>query len=49
MQMNITGHQVEVTPAIRTYAEEKMARIKKHFDNHLDDLKERIADRIVSA
>jgi putative sigma-54 modulation protein len=36
MQMNITGHQVEVTPAIRAYAEEKMARIKKHFDHHLD-------------
>jgi putative sigma-54 modulation protein len=36
MQLNITGHQVEVTPAIRTYAEEKLARVGKHFDNHLD-------------
>ena len=36
MQLNITGHQVEVTPAIRTYAEEKLSRIGKHFDSHLD-------------
>ncbi len=36
MQLNITGHQVEVTPAIRSYAEEKLSRIRKHFDHHLD-------------
>ena len=36
MQLHITGHQVEVTAAIRSYAEEKMARVKKHFDHHLD-------------
>lgn len=36
MQLHITGHQVNVTPAIRSYAEEKMARIGKHFDHHLD-------------
>ena len=31
MQLHITGHQVEVTAAIRAYAEEKMIRIGKHF------------------
>ncbi|MBP6299933.1 MAG: ribosome-associated translation inhibitor RaiA [Arenimonas sp.] len=36
MKLNITGHQVEITPAIRSYAEEKVARLKNHFDNHLD-------------
>ena len=35
MQLHITGHQVEVTAAIRAYAEEKMIRIGKHFDHHL--------------
>lgn len=36
MQLHVTGHQVEITPAIRSYAEEKMARVGKHFDHHLD-------------
>ena len=36
MQLHITGHQVDVTAAIRSYAEDKMARIGKHFDHHLD-------------
>ncbi len=36
MQLNITGHQVEVTSAIRSYAEDKLARIGKHFEQHLD-------------
>lgn len=36
MKLNITGHQVEITPAIRSYAEEKVTRLKNHFDNHLD-------------
>lgn len=36
MQLHITGHQVEVTAAIRAYAEDKMQRIGKHFDHHLD-------------
>jgi putative sigma-54 modulation protein len=36
MQFQITGHQVDVTPAIRSYAEEKLARLGKHFEQHLD-------------
>ena len=32
MQMKITGHHVEVTDALRAYCDEKMARIKRHFD-----------------
>lgn len=36
MQLNITGHQVEITTAIRAYAEEKVARLGAHFDHHLD-------------
>ena len=32
MQLTITGHHVEVTPALRAYATEKMQRLSKHFD-----------------
>lgn len=33
MQINITGHHVEVTPALRAYVTEKMQRLSRHFDN----------------
>ena len=32
MQINITGHHVEVTPALRAYVTEKMQRLIRHFD-----------------
>ena len=32
MQINITGHHVEVTPALRAYTTEKMQKIARHFD-----------------
>jgi len=33
MQINITGHHVEVTPALRAYVTEKLQRIERHFDH----------------
>ena len=33
MQINITGHHIEVTPALRAYATEKLQRITRHFDH----------------
>ena len=33
MQMNISGHHVELTPAIRAYVTEKLQRLSKHFDH----------------
>ena len=33
MQLNITGHHVEVTPALRAYVTEKMQRLSRHFDH----------------
>lgn len=33
MQLNITGHHVEVTPALKTYIEEKFEKIHRHFSN----------------
>jgi putative sigma-54 modulation protein len=33
MQINITGHHVEVTPPLRAYVNEKLLRISRHFDH----------------
>ena len=32
MQINITGHHVEVTPALRAYVTEKMQKLIRHSD-----------------
>lgn len=32
MQINITGHHLEVTPALRAYVTEKMQKLGRHFD-----------------
>ncbi len=32
MQMNLTGHHVEITDSLRNYVEEKMQKIERHFD-----------------
>ncbi len=33
MQLNLTGHHIDVTPALRSYVTEKMARLERHFDH----------------
>jgi len=35
MQINVTGHHVDITPALRAYVTEKMQRISRHFDQVL--------------
>jgi putative sigma-54 modulation protein len=32
MQVNISGHQLEVTGALRDYIDEKFTRLERHFD-----------------
>lgn len=32
MQLTITGHHVEVSPALHAYVTEKMQRLVRHFD-----------------
>ncbi len=32
MQVNISGHQLDVTDALRSYVEEKISRLERHFD-----------------
>lgn len=36
MQINITGHHLEITPALRSYVENKLKRIERHFDHLVD-------------
>ena len=33
MQISITGHQMDITQALRTYVETKFSRLERHFDN----------------
>lgn len=33
MQVNITGHHVELTDALRDYVNDKLARLERHYDN----------------
>jgi putative sigma-54 modulation protein len=36
MRLSVTGHHVEVTPALRGYLEKKLERIVRHFDRLID-------------
>ena len=36
MNLNITGHQLEVTAAIRDYVGAKLERVTRHFDHVID-------------
>jgi putative sigma-54 modulation protein len=36
MNLHLTGHHVEITPAIRDYVTAKLERINRHFDHVID-------------
>jgi putative sigma-54 modulation protein len=36
MNLHLTGHHVEITPAIRDYVLSKLVRINRHFDHVID-------------
>ena len=36
MNLHLTGHHVEITPAIRDYVVSKLERINRHFDHVID-------------
>jgi putative sigma-54 modulation protein len=36
MNLTISGHHLELTPAIRAYVQNKLERIKRHFDHVID-------------
>jgi len=33
MQLNLSGHHVDITDSMRAYVEEKLAKIERHFDH----------------
>ena len=33
MQLNISGHHVDVTDALRSYVEEKLKKLERHYDH----------------
>jgi putative sigma-54 modulation protein len=33
MQINLTGHHVDITPALREYVDTKFAKLERHFDH----------------
>ena len=36
MNLTISGHHLDVTPAIREYVQNKLERITRHFDQVID-------------
>jgi putative sigma-54 modulation protein len=36
MNLQFTGHHLEVTPALREYVQSKLSRISNHFDHVID-------------
>lgn len=36
MRIEISGHQIDITPALREYVQTKLERPDRHFDHHLD-------------
>jgi putative sigma-54 modulation protein len=36
MNLNVSGHHLAVTPAIRSYVESKLERVARHFDHVID-------------
>lgn len=33
MQLNVTGHHVEITPALHSYVSGKLEKLERHFDH----------------
>jgi len=36
MNLQLTGHHLEITPALRDYIQSKLTRISNHFDHVID-------------
>ena len=36
MKLNISGHHLDITPALRQHSNEKLSKIKHHFDQVID-------------
>jgi putative sigma-54 modulation protein len=36
MNLSVSGHHLEITPAIRSYVSAKLERVRRHFDHLID-------------
>ena len=36
MNLNLSGHHLDITPALRSYVQEKLGRVTRHFDHVID-------------
>jgi len=36
MNLNVSGHHLDVTPALRDYVRDKLGRVTRHFDHVID-------------
>jgi putative sigma-54 modulation protein len=36
MNLSVSGHHLEVTPALRSYVHSKLGRVRRHFDQVID-------------
>src|SRR5262245_7891767 len=36
MQLNVTGHNIDITDSLRKYVDTKLAKLERHFDNMTD-------------
>ena len=36
MQINLTGHHIDITPALRNYVHEKIERLERHFTHVIE-------------
>src|SRR5687767_13493963 len=36
MNLQVSGHHLEVTPSLRSYVQSKLGRVKRHFDHVID-------------
>lgn len=36
MNLNISGHHLDLTPALRSYVTDKLRRVERHFDHLID-------------
>jgi ribosome hibernation promoting factor len=36
MQLTLTGHHLDITPALREYVNSKLLRLERHFDHLMD-------------
>ena len=36
MRLEVSGHQIDITPALKDFVDGKLERIARHFDHHLD-------------